>query len=141
MTAATNPAVTVAPVISVATAKVTDPTVHGDSLSANQICVGPPQDRCSLVYLIQTHEYVTGFPHSGQAFAAAKPKTKLVTIGKATVSLAGGQSKKVTIKLNAAGKKLLKKTKQLKSTLTVTQSVNGGKAKTVLKRSVTFKRR
>ena len=141
VTAATTPPVTVAPVITVATAKVTDPTVHGDSISANQICVGPPQDRCSLVYLIQTHEYVTGFPHSGEAFAAgAKPKSKLVTIGKATVSLSGGQSKKVTVKLNAAGKKLLKKTKKLKSTLTVTQTVNGGQAKTVLKKSVTFKR-
>ena len=44
------------------TATVSDPTVKGSSISANQICVGPPQDRCSLIYLIQTHEYVTGFP-------------------------------------------------------------------------------
>ena len=90
----------------------------GDSISANQICVGPPQDRCSLVYLIQTHEYVTGFP--GTKGHAAKAK-KLTTIGKATVTLKGGQYKKVTVKLNAKGQKLRKK-KAFKATLTVTQS-------------------
>ena len=120
-------------------ARVSDPRVHGDSMSANQICVGPPQDRCSLVYLIQTHEYVAGLPGShGNAAAAAK--TRLVTIGKATVSLAGGQSKKITIRLNAKGRKLLKKTKKLKSTLTVTQSRNGAKPATILKKSLTFRR-
>jgi streptogramin lyase len=118
-----------------AVAKVSDPRVRGESITANQICVGPPQDRCSLVYLIQTHEYVTGFPGSR---ASAKPK--LVTIGKLTVTLKGGQSKKVTIKLNAKGRKLLKKAKKLKSTLTVTQSRNGAKPKTILKQNVTFKR-
>ena len=56
----------------VAEAKVTDPTVRGTSITANQICVGPPQDRCSLVYLIQTHEYVRGFPGSGGRMAAAR---------------------------------------------------------------------
>jgi streptogramin lyase len=137
--------VTVAAVVT-ARATVTNPTVHGTSLTANQICVGPPQDRCSLVYLIQTHEYVTGFPGSGSGraavvAAAAKKKSKLVTIGKATVTLHGGQSKKVTVKLNAKGRRLLKRGKRLKSTLTVTQSVNGRKAKVLLKRSVTFKRK
>jgi hypothetical protein len=87
---------------------------------------------------------VTGFPGSGRAAvaaAAAKKKSKLVTIGKATVTLHGGQSKKVTVKLNAKGRRLLKRGKRLKSTLTVTQSVNGRKAKVLLKRSVTFKRK
>jgi streptogramin lyase len=124
--------VTVAPVVT-ATARVMDPAVHADTISANQICVGPPEARCSLVYLIQTHEYVTGFPR------VAKAK-KPLTIGKLSVTLKGGQSKKVTIKLNAKGRKLLKKAKKLKSTFTVTQSVNGGKAKTILKKTVTFRR-
>jgi len=65
-----------------AVATISKPTVSGDAINANQICVGPPQDKCSLVYLIQTHEYVTGFP--GVKGSAAKVKT--FTIGKKTVT-------------------------------------------------------
>jgi len=125
---------TVAPVIS-STAKLTDPTVKGDNLSLNQICVGPPSDPCSLVYLLQTREYVKGFP--GAKSAAAK----LTTIGQLKVTLKGGQSKQVTLKLNAKGRKLRKKLKSFKATLTVTQTVKGTKKpKQVLKKNVTFKR-
>ncbi|MDA0179114.1 hypothetical protein OJ997_02310 [Solirubrobacter phytolaccae] len=119
----------------VATASVSKPSVKGDSITANQICVGPPQDKCSLVYLVQTREYVKGFPGAHSSAA------KLTTIGKATVTLNGGQSKKVTIKLNSKGKKLRKKLKSFKATLTVTQTVKGTKKpKQVLKKNVTFKR-
>ena len=68
--------------------------------------------------------------------AAAKKKT---TIGKATVTLKGGQKKKITVKLNAKGRKLLKK-QGFKATLTVTQSQNGKKPKTILKKNLRFKR-
>ena len=120
-----------------ATATISKPTVSGDSISANQICVGPPQDKCSLVYLIQTHEYVTGFP--GVKGSAAKVKT--FTIGKKTVTLKGGQKAKVTVKLNKLGKKLFKKKKHFKATLTVTQTVKGvKKPKAILKKNVTFRR-
>ena len=118
-------------------ARVTDPRVSGSEINANQICVGPPEDKCSLVYLIQTHEYVTGFPNTRGYAAAAKT---LTTIGKATVTLKGGQKKKVTIKLNSKGKKLLKKIKKFKATLTVTQSRNGAKPKQILKKNVKFKK-
>ena len=139
------PAVTPTPVPSgtaltpgvTATATISKPTVSGDSINANQICVGPPADKCSLVYLIQTHEYVTGFP--GVKGSAAKVKT--FTIGKKTVTLKGGQKAKVTVKLNSLGKKLYKKKKHFKATLTVTQTVKGvKKPKTILKKNVTFKR-
>ncbi len=120
-----------------ARATVNDPTVKGDTISANQICVGPPQDKCSLIYLIQTHEYVTGFPGT-KGLMAARPK-KLTTIGQLKVTLTGGQSKKVTIKLNAKGKKLRKK-KSFKATLTVTQSINGAKPKQILKKNLKFKK-
>jgi hypothetical protein len=128
------PAVTLTPTVT-SRATVTDPTVKGDTISANQICVGPPQDKCSLIYLIQTREYVTGFPGSKGRMAAAK----LTTIGRLKVTLTGGQSKQVTIKLNAKGKKLRKK-KAFKATLTVTQSINGAKPKQILKKSVRFKK-
>jgi streptogramin lyase len=127
--------VTTVVAINIGVAQVTDPTVRGNAISANQICVGPPTDRCSLVYLLDTREYITGFPGSGGRIAAAK-KT---TIGKASVTLKGGQKKKITLKLNAKGRKLLKK-QGFKATLTVTQAVNGGKKKTILKKTVRFKR-
>ena len=121
-------------------AKVTNPVVRGESISANQICVGPPEDRCSLVYLIQTHEYVKGFPGT-RGLLAAKPKKKvLTTVGQLKVTLKGGEQRKVTVKLNSKGKKLLKKIKRFKATFTVTQSRSGAKPKTVLKKTVRFKR-
>ena len=45
------------------------------------------------------------------------------------MTLKGGQSKKVTVKLNRKGLKLLKKLKKFKATLTVTQSRKGAKPK------------
>jgi streptogramin lyase len=131
----TPPAVTLTP-STVGTPRITDPTVHGDSVNANQICVGPPQDRCSLVYLIQTHEYVTGFPGTHGSMAKAK---KLTTVGTLEVTLKGGQKKKVTIKLNSKGKKLRKKM-AFKATLTVTQAINGFKPKTILKKNLKFRK-
>ena len=79
-----------------------------------------------------------GLPEHQRLAATAK---KLTTIGKATVTLKGGQKKKITIKLNSKGKKLLKKIKKFKATLTVTQTVNGAKAKQILKKNVKFKGR
>ena len=125
------------PAVTVARRRSPTRRVKGTSIKANQICVGPPQDKCSLVYLIQTHEYVKGFPGA----KGSAPSQKLTTIGKLKVTLKGGQKKKVTIKLNAKGKKLLKKIKKFKATLTVTQSVKGAKKpKQILKKNVTFKK-
>jgi hypothetical protein len=119
------------------TTKVSPPRVKGDEITTNQVCVGPPQDKCSLVYLVQTNEYVAGFPGAKASVSAVKKK--LTTIGKATVKLSGGQTRKVTIKLNAKGRKL-RRAKSFKATLTVTQSVNGAKAKPLLKQSLKFRR-
>ncbi|HEX5925032.1 MAG TPA: hypothetical protein VFY45_14470, partial [Baekduia sp.] len=48
----------------VGTSKLTPPSTDNGAINTNQICVGPPEARCSLVYLIKEHEYVTGFPSS-----------------------------------------------------------------------------
>ena len=57
------------------------------------------------------------------------------------MTLKGGQKAKVTVKLNGLGKKLFKKKKRFKATLTVTQTVKGvKKPKTILKKNVTFRR-
>jgi PKD repeat protein len=49
----------------------------------------------------------------------AKTITKTVVVGKATFSLAGGQKKAVTVKLNGTGRSLLRKSKSLKVQLAV----------------------
>jgi hypothetical protein len=126
---------------SVGVAKVGNPSVDKTSLTVNQICVGPPADPCTLVYLIATHEYVTGFPGSKSSSAARKRrKPKPVILGSKTVTLHGGQHKKVTIKLNRKGIKLLKQRGKLKLFFSATQKGAGGKtSKRVKAAKVTFK--
>lgn len=132
-------------------AKVGTPSTDGSSVKVDQVCVGPPQDRCSLVYIISANEYVTGFPGSKASAAAAlamasaakkKAKPKPVILGQKYVTLKGGQRKKVTITLNKAGRKLLKNAKNGKLTLYFTATQKGAKGKPpkrVKKAKVTFK--
>ncbi len=134
-------------------AKIGVPTTNGTSLTVNQICVGPPADRCSLIFLIATHEYVTGFPGSkasaaswlamaSAAKAKKKAKPKPVILGSKTVTLKGGQHKKVTVTLNKAGRKLLNSSPTGKLTVYFTATQKGAKgkpAKRVKKAKVTFK--
>ena len=80
-------------------ARVNDPDLRGGKLRVTQICVGPPQDRCSLIYLLDTHEYVNGFP-------GTKPRartTKRVVVGSKTVSLNGGETATVTVQAQRQG--------------------------------------
>jgi hypothetical protein len=59
-------------------------------------------------------------------------------IGSATVTITKGGTKKITIKLNAAGKKLLKKKKKLKATVSIVIQDPSGATSTVTKK-VTLK--
>ncbi|MGB2711162.1 MAG: hypothetical protein WBC33_06560 [Conexibacter sp.] len=114
---------------SVGVARIGTPTVKGTSVSANQICVGPPKDPCTLVYLLSTHEYVTGFPGSKASAAKKKRKPKPVILGQKTVTLHGGQRKLVTIKLNRTGRKLLKNAPNGKLKVFFTATQKGAKGK------------
>ena len=70
-----------------------------------------------------------------------QPKTRkvIVTVGTARgITLTAGQSKVVKISLNGTGKNLLHSHHTLKVTLDVTQSLGGGRSKT-LSQTVTFK--
>lgn len=122
-------------------AKVNDPKLRANSLRLTQICVGPPQDVCSLVYLLDTHEYVTGFPGTKPrlASASAKRKTRRVVVGTKTVSLAGGQSAQVTVNLNAKGKKILKRDGVLRLTFHATQKLAKGKTKVLKTKKLTLR--
>jgi streptogramin lyase len=121
--------------------RVEDPHVNNDSVTVRQICVGPPADRCSLVYLLDAHEYVQGFPGTRASTAAKKRKTRRVVVGRKTVTLRGGQKKTVVIKLNAKGRKILKRDGKLNATLHVNRKVAGGKTKKLKAKKVVFKRK
>jgi streptogramin lyase len=125
----------------VATAKVGETQVKGDSLTVRQICVGPPSNPCAVVYLLDAGEYVTGFPGTRpRAFAARASgrKVRTVVVGSKSVSVPGGSSAKVVIKLNAKGRKILKRDGVLHVTLHVSQKMKKGKAKVLKTKKVTF---
>jgi streptogramin lyase len=129
---------------SVAAARIGDPKGNGGTVTVDQICVGPPQDRCSLVYIISSHDYVAGFPgsHARAAALDRRKKPKAVVLGRKTVTLHGGQHRKVTIALNATGRKLLKSRRRLQVYFTATQAQPNGRApKRVKKAKLTLKAR
>jgi streptogramin lyase len=116
-------------------ARVNDPELRGGNLRLSQICVGPPQDRCSLIYLLDTHEYVNGFP-------GTKPRprtTKRVVVGSKAVTLKGGESTTVTVKLNAKGKKILERDGVLHLTFHASQKLAKGKTKPLKTKKLTIK--
>jgi streptogramin lyase len=128
---------------SVGKARVGNPKGDGGTVTVDQICVGPPQDRCSLVFIISAHEYVTGFPGTHSRAAAVdkrKRKAKAVILGQKTVTLRGGQHKKVTVTLNAKGRKLLKSKGRLQVYFTATQKQANGKPKRVKQAKLTLKK-
>ena len=57
--------------------------------------------------------------------AASKTKKKTVTIGHASVTLSGGQSKTVSVALNSTGRALLKREQKLHVKLLLTQTSAG----------------
>ncbi len=129
-TAILPPSVVLKPA-SVGVAKVGPPQSAGSSVSAEQICVGPPSDPCAVVYLLSAGEYVTGFPGT-HASASKKKKPKAVILGRTAVTLHGGQTRKITVTLNAKGKKLLKSKGKLVVYFTATQAGGAGTPAKVL---------
>ena len=125
----------------VGTAKVGATHVSGDSLSVDQICVGPPSNPCAMVYLLTAGEYTTGFPGTRpRAFVARTSgrKARTVVVGTKSVSVPGGSSTKVVVKLNAKGRKILKRDGVIHVTLRVSQKMSKGMAKVLKTKKVTF---
>ncbi len=120
----------------VGTSKLTPPSTDNGAINTNQICVGPPEARCSLVYLINEHEYVTGFPSSVNK---KRKKHQPRVLGTKTVTLHGGQQAKVTVKLNKLGKRILKGKHKLKVVFSATQKLANGKTKTITKKTLTLR--
>jgi hypothetical protein len=114
--------------VSIGTAKIGVPRASGGSVTVEQICLGPPSNPCAVVYLLSAGEYVTGFPGAKASAAKAKKKkrTKAVILGRTAVTLHGGQKRKVTVTLNAKGRKLLKSKGKLTVFFTATQEGSNG---------------
>lgn len=117
--------------VSRGTAKISPPIPKGNSVTAEQICIGPPSQPCAVVYLLSAGEYTTGFP--GTKASVAK-KHAGVVLGRTAVTLYGGQRKKITVKLNAAGMRLLKRNHTLVVYFTATQAGLGNSPPKLLKR-------
>ena len=84
---------------------------------------------------------MTGFPGTRpRAFAsrAGGRKVRTVVVGSKSVSVPGGSSAKVVIKLNDKGRKILKRDGVLHVTLHVSQKMKKGKAKVLKTKKVTF---
>ncbi|HTT93110.1 MAG TPA: hypothetical protein VMF55_00415 [Solirubrobacterales bacterium] len=126
---------------SIGVARVGTPTVSGESLTVNQICIGPPAEPCAVVYLLDAGEYVTGFPGTKPRLATASGarKTKRVVVATKTVTIAGGSTKRVVITLNAKGRRILKRDGVLHATLHASQKRAKGKPKQLKSIKVTFK--
>ncbi|MBJ7472791.1 MAG: hypothetical protein JHD16_15905, partial [Solirubrobacteraceae bacterium] len=126
---------------SVGRARISPPS--GDTVRITQICVGPPQDKCSLVYLLDTNEYVAGFPGTKESLSLAvqkKPKKpKSVELGRTEVVLSGGQTADVKVRLSKKARTLLKKRKTLKVTLRIMEKQPDGTLKKISSKKLTFK--
>jgi streptogramin lyase len=131
-TPTTSPSEKVLTPVSRGTAKISPPIPKGTAVTSEQICIGPPSQPCAVVYLLSAGEYVTGFP--GTKASVAKKRSGVV-LGRTAVTLHGGQHKKITVKLNAAGMRELKKKHSLVVYFTATQAGLGSSPPQLLKRA------
>jgi hypothetical protein len=99
-------------------------TVSGDSLTVEATCSGPSSSVCVLFF--QLSGSVAAGEHGVAAVSAhahsGKPTRKTVILGRAVITLHGGQSQKVEVKLNSAGMRLLKKLHRLPAKLVTTEN-------------------
>jgi streptogramin lyase len=131
-TPATSPSEKPLTPVSRGAAKISPPIPKGSSVTAEQICIGPPSQPCAVVYLLSAGEYTTGFP--GTKASVAK-KRRGVVLGRTAVTLHGGQRRKITVKLDAAGMRMLKQKHKLVVYFTATQAGLGSSPPQLLKRA------
>ena len=114
--------------------------VSGTSAFVRVSCTGATGATCRLSFRMTVTEKIRG--HNVIAVTSRKkPKTRkvVVTVGTASVTLGAGRTATVRVSLNRTGKRLLASRRTLKVTLKVTQSLGGGRSKTVSSQTVTFK--
>jgi len=128
---------------SVGSARVGSVKVGGSAVNEEVSCTGASSATCELTLTLTVTETLKGGKVVGVSASKRKkkrPKTvkRTVTVGSATVTLTGGQSKVVKVTLNAAGKRLLSSRHKLTAQLTTTQTT-GGHSTVLSRRTVMFK--
>jgi uncharacterized repeat protein (TIGR01451 family) len=113
-------------------------TTYGDAAAFVYSCrdaSGKVNFNCVLIAILSTNDG-TGARDLGaeESKAHAKTHIKTAVVGRETVTIRRGHKKRLTIKLNATGRRLLAKNHKLKVTLTITQK--HGKT---LRKAITFK--
>jgi hypothetical protein len=111
-------------------------TASGTVASVKASCTGRAGARCTLSFKLTAHEKL----RNGKVIAVTA-RTRKVTLGSASTTLLGGQSKTVKIQLNRTGKHLLSVFHQLPATLTVSQTLLNGRKVTVSVQTGTFRKR
>ncbi len=116
--------------------------VGGSTVSELLSCGGAANATCELTVTLTVTETLKG----GKLIAVSASKKKrpkvvkrTVTVGSASISLAGGASQLVKIELNTTGKRLLASHHKLAAQLTTTEAGAGGHSTLVSRRTVTFK--
>ncbi len=119
----------------------------------DQGCLGAPNERCKLIYVVCQYngvrEVIPNFPGASRVLArlrrggkrgGRKPKHPVV-LGKAKVSLRGGERRRVKVSLNGKGRKLENhsKRRRLRANVYIFQSIGGGQYRRVATKRVTFK--
>ena len=108
-----------------AVAELGHASVTGTTVSVPVSCTGSSGTTCQATLTLSVVETLKG--RRATAVAAAKPKParttkKLLTLGRASVRIAAGQSQTVRITLNSTGKRLLAARHCFKAKLTLTQA-------------------
>lgn len=122
----------------VGTLKLTPVQTGNGAIDTNQICVGPPESRCTVIYRIREREYVPGFGGASAWAAAKKQAKKPRVLATKAVTLRGGQKAKVSVRLGKLGRRILTKKRRLSVVFTATQQLAGGKTKVVYKKTLTM---
>jgi hypothetical protein len=118
------------------TSSVAHVQTKGNTASLVVACAGASTSACSDTLTLSVVEML----RSGKLIAvaaASKTKKKTVTIGLASVTLSGGQSKTLSVSLNSAGRALLKIEHKLHVKLVLTQT-RAGKTLAVKGQTLTF---
>jgi hypothetical protein len=108
----------------------------GNAASLTVACAGASTSACAETLTLSVVETL----RSGKLIAvvaASKTKKQTVTIGDASVTLSGGQSKTVSVSLNGTGRALLEREHKLHVKLTLTQT-SAGKTVSVTGQTLSF---
>jgi hypothetical protein len=108
--------------VPIGSASVGTPKASGNAAKVVARCVGAAGASCKLTFVMTTR--------SGK---------KTAILGTTSVTVAAGKSVTTTIRLNAAGKRLLAKARKVKAQLKTSQAVAGGKSVTVSTKTVTLR--